>query len=742
MAETTGVETTSAGIISSSSSSGVGGASDAGSFVGGGSGGLVGGGGSVSDVSDSDGSDGGGGGGSGGGGGGGPGLDLKAYHIDTEEIEDLAGDPKKEKIKKLAKNCSQGNKELCGWIMHKFGKMKDPNKKVYTITLGYECNTATKAKKSNKPIFGVIMRTEDSKKDDDKKKLKEIPVPKSCGDCVVPTVWRNNGDEKCFNMSEKIKPIHFCVKPCKEYLFQIFILSAQRYNNETLNGYENAQNYELLNRIGQIMKPKLFWAKILNTEKNNEFFKFNELSLNLSKININFPVFSDFLDLNKGSQEKVRNLLMTPEIIEFYVENPGLVTREVKQLLIALSDCYDVAKRYTGIFCKIAIDDEKITAYGGGDVDEACKKLLKEKKMGRFNEELNVDNGCGGGGGGKVFRKAYVEIQPETIEKTQEFLKDEKNKENFLNHLLEELQATLAQNTNANIDFLKKSIQEQLNLNNSLQKIKQNASSSGSSGSTEQPLLMFLNNCIKPYTCWIDSLLYFLYGTNSNSNYYMKKKFRQNFYLAFEYLTKGANTNNCLINIDNNWNVEFLQSLLPQQNEYSYIGMNDPVQVLENILETIRGTTLLENAPGKPQISQLIYPDHEPEYVVATQNNFYNLFYEKTVINDRMNNFLFQTCAGRRGKSSSKYKSLLLANITIPIYNGETSANINYNLQSFIVYKGGSHYVCYFKYNNDWWYYNDLVNNFTKENSLEEITTKINKTDYIILYNYGRVVQT
>ena len=329
-----------------------------------------------------------------------PGPDLKAYSIDIETIDDLTKDPKKEKIKKLAKNCSQGNKELCGWIMHKFGKIKNLNDKEYKITLGYEYNKTSKAKKSNKPIFGVIMRTEDSKKDEDKKKLKEIPVPKSCGDCVVPTVWRNNGEEKCFKEPQKkIKPIHFCVKPCKEYLFQIYILN-ERYDNLIFNGYENAQNYELLNRIGQIVKPKLFWAKELNTERNNRFFKVNELSLNLSKININFPVFSDFLDLNKGSQEKVRNLLMTPEIIEFYVENPGLVTREVKQLLIALSDCYDVAKRYTGIFCKVAIDDKKIQKYGDGGEKEACQKLLEEKKMGRFNKELNVDNGCGGGGNG------------------------------------------------------------------------------------------------------------------------------------------------------------------------------------------------------------------------------------------------------------------------------------------------------------------------------------------------------
>ena len=47
---------------------------------------------------------------------------LKGYNIEYEVVKLLAEDPKKEKIKKLAKNCSQGNKELCGWIMHKFGK--------------------------------------------------------------------------------------------------------------------------------------------------------------------------------------------------------------------------------------------------------------------------------------------------------------------------------------------------------------------------------------------------------------------------------------------------------------------------------------------------------------------------------------------------------------------------------------------------------------------------------------------
>ena len=667
------------------------------------------------------------------------GPDYTAYNIEIEEINDLTGDPKKEKIKKLAKNCSQGNKELCGWIMHKFGKMKGANPKGYNIKLGYECNATTKAKKSSKPIFGVIIRKKDSEKDDEEKKLKEIPVPKSCGDCVVPTVWRNNGDEKCFNMSKKIKPIHFCVKPCKEYLFQIFILSEQRYYNETFNGYENAQNYELLNRIGQIMKPKLLWFKPID----KQVVKVNELSLNLSKININFPVFSDFLDLNKGSQEKVRNLLMTPEIIEFYVENPGLVTREVKQLLIALSDCYDVAKRYTGIFCEIKLDDGKISGYNGGGVDKACTKLLKEKKMGRFNQELVIPDYCGGGGGGRV--REPVKNYAEEIERL------EKNTELTLNELLEYIIFLNQTNdetkiNDAKIGELKKDMENILNKNNSLQKIKQNASLSVSSSSTDQPLLMFLKNCTNPYTCWIDSLLYFLYGISNlnNFNYYMKENFSENFIIAFQFIIYGKDLKNqCILQINDKWNVNFLRMLLPQNNEYNEAGFNDPVQVLENILGTIDGNTTLHSAPGNPHISQLIYPNHEPKnFIVAKKDNFYSLFYAQTTIGDLKENFLFQSCAGRRGKNNSRYKSLLLATINIPIFKSNSENFYIFELKSFIVHKGGTHYVCYFNNSGQWWYYNDLVNEFTKENSLKDIKQKIDtsRTDYIILYNYGRLV--
>jgi hypothetical protein len=445
---------------------------------------------------------------------------------------------------------------------------------------------------------------------------------------------------------------------------------------------------------------------------------------------------------------------MTPEIIEFYVENPGLVTREVKQLLIALSDCYDVAKRYTGIFCEIKLDEDKISGYGGGGgFDEACKKLLKEKKMGRFNENWVVDNGCGGGGGGKV--REPVKNYAEEIKRLE---KIETNKELSINELIEYIMYLYETNdqtgkNNSQISKLKYDLETLLIKNNkSLQNIKKSSSSSsGSSGSTEQPLLMFLNNCKKPYTCWIDSLLYFLYGF-SNVNYYsyfIKNNFSEKFLIAFEYIKFGKELKDeCILNINGiNWNVNFLQSLLPGRNEYSYIGMNDPVQVLENILGTIAGTstTEAESLKRPDHISQLIKPRNETKTeITIDQATFYNNFYEGTKIYEEKNNFLFQSCAGRRLKDKSKYKSLLLANIDIPIFkdNSENPDRVTYELKSFIVYKGGSHYVCYFNNSGQWWYYNDLAadNKFTFKNNLDDITKEIDtsRTDYIILYNYQK----
>jgi len=446
---------------------------------------------------------------------------------------------------------------------------------------------------------------------------------------------------------------------------------------------------------------------------------------------------------------------MTPEIIEFYVENPGLVTREVKQLLIALSDCYDVAKRYTGIFCQIKLDDGKISGYGGGGdssvtIDNVCKKLLKEKKIGRFNEELDVDNSCGGGGGGH--KREPVKNYAEEIVRLKE------NAEYTLSELIEFIILLNQTNdetgtNNAKISELEKNIETFLSKDKSLQKIKtSSSSSSGSSGSTEQPPLMFLENCKNPYTCWIDSLLYFLYGFTSDKliKYYINNKISNNFLIASEYIKFGKDLKDqCILKV-NNWNENFLRSLLFQTNEYNPNGMNDPVQVLENILETIRGTSTTEaiNRKKPDSISQLIKPKDEiNNKIQITEDNFYSTFYEGTTISDLMNNFLFQSCAARRSRVTSKYRSLLVPKIKIPFFNlgNPEAAQVNFNLKSFIVYKGGSHYVCYFIYNDQWWYYNDLIvdSSFRKKDSLEAISQEIeNSTDYIILYNYERIAQT
>ena len=691
-----------------------------------------------------------------------PGLDLKDYNIDTEKIEDLARDPKKEKVKKLAKNCSQGNKELCGWIMHKFGKIKDPNDKEYEIILGYELNETTKAKKSNKPIFGIIVRQTESKT------LKEIPVPKSCGDCVVPTVWRNNGEEKCKTIpNEKIKPNHFCVKPCKEYLFQIFILNYYKHlpknnNNIIFNGYENAQNYELLNRIGQIMKPKLFWAKILNTEKNNEFFKFNELSLNLSKININFPVFSDFLDLNKGSQEKVRNLLMTPEIIEFYVENPGLVTREVKQLLIALSDCYDVAKRYTGIFCEIKLDDGKISGYGvgGSDItDNACKKLLKEKKMGRFNEELVVDNGCGGGGGGVnrqrvLYNPAYDNVESKEY---KEFIEAKIAQGKILDWDIEikrlekyktdnSTDKTAIQQCDATIKILEK--QKNIYKQKLDEKSKKYiADRSGKNKdkkleNTENPLF-FLQN--QNNSCWIDSIIYFLYAIdNFNDSYFFKPLYIAYFTNIGDFINNSKNKNS-YGSLD--WDQNFLRSLLTS--EYQSRGFNDVAEVANVIFDQLLFIREIQTTSEETRYfinSQYLLSDGNSNNL--DQNSFFLTLFPNYLFTDFPRNLILQNPTNHQSQYKAivtgnlEYlRSVLIDNIIVPNNVFSTTTTATYKLVSFIVNTGdGVHFICYFLKNSQWWKYNDSKTDlkFEKKNNLKRIQTEIasEPNSKIVLYNY------
>ena len=257
--------------------------------------------------------------------------------------------------------------------------------------------------KSNKIIGGVSLRR--SLNTDN---FENIPVPKSCSDlCAVPIAWTSlkkrypdgritEEDEMCSTTNElkidndSIKLGCFiCARPGKEYLFQIGFLKLMEnlgnfifYKNQYIfNAYESEQGYELMNSIGTyLVHPKIVYKKM-------EVYE--QISVPLSKLKVSLPVNSDYLYLGheQSDIEKVRNLIMTPEIIQFFVENPCLVTSEVRQALRCLSVCYGIAKRKTGIFGTLDIDFTKYIntndVVNNLDIDftEFLTEIFKSKKM-------------------------------------------------------------------------------------------------------------------------------------------------------------------------------------------------------------------------------------------------------------------------------------------------------------------------------------------------------------------------
>ena len=257
--------------------------------------------------------------------------------------------------------------------------------------------------KSSKIIGGVSLRN--SLNTDN---FENIPVPKSCSDlCAVPIAWTSlkkrypdgritEEDEMCSTTNElKIdnddnkQGCFICARPGKEYLFQIGFLKLMEHlnifitfkNQYIFNAYESEQGYELMNSIGTyLVHPKIVYKKM-------EVYE--QISVPLSKLKVSLPVNSDYLYLGheQSDIEKVRNLIMTPEIIQFYVENPCLVTSEVRQALRCLSVCYGIAKRKTGIFGTLDIDFTKYINTDNNENDLSINfttfltEIFKSKKM-------------------------------------------------------------------------------------------------------------------------------------------------------------------------------------------------------------------------------------------------------------------------------------------------------------------------------------------------------------------------
>jgi len=571
-------------------------------------------------------------------------------------------------------------------IDQKINNLTILNNELYQFNTG---NVYIFKDKSGKIIGGVSLRQRLNTDN-----FENIPVPKSCSDlCAVPIAWTSlkkrypdgritEQDEMCSTTNEleleinNIKQGFFiCARPGKEYLFQIGFLKLLETlnlidfkNQYIFNAYESEQGYELMNSIGTyLVHPKIFYKKM-------EVYE--QISVPLSKLKVSLPVNSDYLYLGheQSDIEKVRNLIMTPEIIQFYVENPCLVTSEVRQALRCLSVCYGIAKRKTGIFGTLDIDYTKYIVKNNDRTDlsinftEFLTEIFKSKKMKciakeRYQQKI-----------GYTERFWDLDYETEKKEMKQEFyrifakFKGLNNEVGYKKikaspQLLEELSMSnfylsLITIPQINIDLFK-NIYKNVYENN-------------------KPTICFLTKEDNNYDLSaVNCIIYLIIKIFINDDSINKKflfKYFANYKILYKIIIKIFLNNNFKCTNDS----IKLSDIISRETIQKVFGDSaDPIEIMYKLLGDRNG---ILNVNGQI-ISSLTELNSEQYQQTRVYNNFNNTSLK-----------LYNTSTIPKNKI---------------LYN-----ELFFNAHAFIVKDDKNHYTCYYKNNNDWYLYDDSKKDF------------------------------
>ena len=289
---------------------------------------------------------------------------LKKYHCEVD---------------KLAENVSCGDAEYCQWICDTFKKPWKKFDKKYTVFFYYKHKKGKlETDFYKKPIGAIIVRSRNSIAS------KVLNLPRVCDNepCVIPTRFTNDldNDEKPYrlytgernnierynlNANEFIK---FCFKPVET---AVLILTGGN-DNVILNSYQNEKNLLIMTKLKtwipyqQLHFTYVFDQKRYSTKHNNEI---KQVSARLSKINRHFLPQFEYINVGKHCDTAVQNVLLVPQIAQFYAENPCLVTPDVQKILRVQHACYESLVRRTGFFYKfinyipIEINELKINGF-------------------------------------------------------------------------------------------------------------------------------------------------------------------------------------------------------------------------------------------------------------------------------------------------------------------------------------------------------------------------------------------
>ena len=272
---------------------------------------------------------------------------LKKYHCEVD---------------KLAENVSCGDAEYCQWICDTFKKPWKKFDKEYIVEFYYKHKKGKpETDFYKKPIGATIFRLKNSIAS------KVLNLPRVCDNepCVIPTRFTNDldSDEKPYrlytgerNNMERYNLnannfIKFCFKPVET---AVLILTGVN-NNVILNSYQNEKNLLIMTKLKtwipyqQLHFIYVFDQKRYSSKHNNEI---KQVSARLSKINRHFLPQFEYINVGKHCDTAVQNVLLVPQIAQFYAENPCLVTPDVQKILRVQHACYESLVRRTGFFYK------------------------------------------------------------------------------------------------------------------------------------------------------------------------------------------------------------------------------------------------------------------------------------------------------------------------------------------------------------------------------------------------------
>jgi hypothetical protein len=291
---------------------------------------------------------------------------------DSKSSADLTENDKKNlatEAKKLAKSCccnDEDGEDYGCWIADKFSKFTKNTEAIFFVN-GRKKSKDASALVAYKESYAVGVKVK--KPTTDKFKVTDLKMPVMCDQApegredgkksAIPMAWKSGEDDLSITIGGKdgadnfkllqqkpTRKIKFCFKDMLQA--QLFLLSEIfvkifGHSDFIVNTYMNKRNYLLLERTGMIDLKLRYQAP-------------KPVHLRLNGIAMELPVDCDYLKMPKTSKDCIRNMVMYPEIENFYIENENLIGQKNCSSLRSISNIYELAQRKSGFFYSCSSD--------------------------------------------------------------------------------------------------------------------------------------------------------------------------------------------------------------------------------------------------------------------------------------------------------------------------------------------------------------------------------------------------